>query len=701
MRSLAELTYLRAGVIVAAAVVALLVAAPLAAGVFEQTKPFDISDPDSEVQRAYAAYEEATGAQSEPEVLLLVEPGPDSSITASTAEAAERLGAVEGIAGVVGPDERRELLAADDGVALVVGFLEAGESRADAGERVADAFTGDPEVKAGGTSVAAFQISEQSEDDTRRIELYAAPVLLLLLLAVFRSLVAAALPLLLSGISILITFAALNGIARVVDVDLFALQVVTGLGVGLAIDYSLFILARYRNELRAGGDYAAAQTRTMQTAGRTVAFSALTVAAALAALILFPNQFLRSTGIAGALVALLSGGAALVVLPALLALLGPRVDPGFASAPSTGPARDPLSDGSTFWRTAARRVLARPLPVATLALALLLAMGSPAADGAVTTPDARVLPEGETSKQVGDAASTGFPALSLTRLSVFIPAAAEPSAVRDAREALAAEPGVADVSSRQELGDGSGEVVVRAGLDPLSDPAQDLVETTRAQAWPAGTLVGGRAAELADQRASIESGAIPVVAVVVLTNLLLVLLTVRSLVLPLVAISLNALTVLASYGLMVALFENSTTAELLGTSAQDGIDISVPILAFAVVFGLSTDYGIFLFTRIAEARRNGMSDEDAIAEGISRTGQLITSAAVIFSVAVGAFAFSDLVIVKEFAVAVSIAVLLDATLVRGLLVPSLLGMLGARAWRWPGKPSPTRRDRDSARPATQ
>ncbi len=185
-----------------------------------------------------------------------------------------------------------------------------------------------------------------------------------------------------------------------------------------------------------------------------------------------------------------------------------------------------------------------------------------------------------------------------------------------------------------------------------------------------------------------------VVAIVVVTNLLLVLLMVRSLLLPLVSIALNALTVLAAYGLMAFAFQNESVAELLGAGAQDGIDVSVPALAFAVVFGLSTDYGIFLFSRIAEARRDGLSEEAAITAGLSRTGRLISSAAVIFAVAVGANAFSDLVIVKEFAVAVAVAVILDATIVRGLLVPAILKLLGRRAW-WPGR----RKDRSAPPPS--
>lgn len=683
MRTLASLTYLRAGTISLVTLLVVLAAAPFAAGVFERTEPFDISDPDSEVERAYASYEEAVGVDSEPEVLLLVEPGAGAGRSApipATAAAAERLKSIGGIGTVERAPRRSELVSADGAAALVVGFLEAGANRVTAGEAVAEAFADDPQVTAGGISVAAYQIGEQTEEDTRRIELYAAPFLLLLLLAVFRSAVAAALPLALGAVSILLTFAALSGLATVMDIDLFSLQVVTGLGVGLAIDYSLFIIARYRSELRAGRGYEEAQRRTMATAGRTVAFSALTVAAALAALVIFPNQFLRSTGVAGGLVALLSGGAALVVLPALLALLGARVDPGFAgSSDEDDPPPEPLGGGSDFWRGLAARIGRHPLPVAAVTLTAMVAIGLPGLGGRLTTPDAGSLPAGESARQVADAATERFPQLPATRLSVVIPV--DGAGTEEARARVLGLPDVVEVTEPAPLDPQRALSVVAATVDPLSEEGQELVAEVRAAPWPEGTLIGGRAAELADQQQSIEAHAIAVVALIVATNLLLVFLTVRSVVLPLVAILLNALTVFAAYGLMVFLFETDATAELLGAGRQTGIDISVPILAFAVVFGLSTDYGIFLFSRIAEARRGGLDPGAAIAEGLSRTGRLITSAAVIFAVAVGAFAFSDLVIVKEFAVAVSIAVLLNATLVRGLLVPAVLTMLGGRAWR--------------------
>jgi uncharacterized membrane protein YdfJ with MMPL/SSD domain len=658
---------------VLAATLALLVAAPFATDVFDRVEPFDISDPESEVERVDATYAAVTGQRAEPEVLLLLERegkgGPEPLAVA------RRLEAIEGIASTSTPDEEPGLISSDGDAAVVAGFLAAGAGRVEVGERVERAFASSPNVVAGGTAVAAAQIGERTERDTRRIELFAAPLLLLLLLFAFRSPAAAALPLALAGFSIVVTLALLSALAGAVDIDLFSLQVVTGLGVGLAIDYSMFVVARYRAEVAGGAAPEAALDRTMATAGRTVAYGAMTVATAMAALIIFPQQFLSSTGIAGAMVALLSGAAALIVLPALLKLLGPRVAPPGAERP------DPLRGGSRFWAALSRRVMAEPVPVAMLALLLMLAVGSPALGGQLTTPDARVVPTDQSARIVDDAVRTRFDDLNASRMQVLL-AAAEPDASRRARTEVEGLMGVESVSPPKVLGDGSSLLVVVADQDPLSDAAQDLLAEVRDAPWPNGTLVGGRAAELSDQRSSIGDVAPLVAAVVVITNLLLVFLMVRSLLLPLVSVGLNALTVIASYGIMVALFEHRATAELLGASVQDGIDVSVPILAFAVVFGLSTDYGIFLFSRISEARETAGSEQAAITEGLTLTGRLITTAAVIFSVAIGVNVFSGLVIVKEFAVAVAVAVLLDATVVRGLLVPTVLRLLGARAW-WP------------------
>lgn len=683
--AIARFTYLRARGVVLAAVVLLVGTAALASGVFTAVSPFDIADPDSEVERAYERFNELTGSQPEPEVVLLV-PTPEGSDDpegiARADEAASRLAGIPGVARVRGPEQDPRLAASDDQEVLVLGYLASSVSeRAKVGERVVEEFEDDAQgVTAGGTAVAAFQVSEESEHDARSIELYASPVLLILLLLVFRSLTAATLPLIVGAFSILITLAVLRVITEVTDIDQFALQVVTGLGAGLAIDYSLFVLTRYRAEIQAG-KYQEAHDKTVSTACRTVAVSSITVAAALAALIVFPQPFLRSTGVAGALVALASGAASALVLPSVLALLGPSVN-SLAHSRGAKALSEPDRD-RTLWEARARRAMNRPVLTATLGLAGMLLIALPLIGGRISSPDARALPEGDSARQVYEALTNRFPQVPGTNLAAIVPAENE-SSTRAAIDQLVEAPLITGVDDPRSLSSDSSVVRVEADADPLSDSGQDVLAAVRAAPWPAGTLVAGRAAELADQRSSIEEHAPYAIAIVVVTTLLSVFWLLRSRVLPFVAVAINLLTVAASYGITVAAFKSSAVADLLGFEVQTGIDVSVPILTFAVVFGLSTDYGIFLFSAIAEARRDGASDTDAIAIGLGRTGRMITAAALMFSVAIGAFVFSDLVIIKEFAVGIAVAVILDATIVRGLIVPSVMRLLGARAWAGSG-----------------
>lgn len=669
MRTVARVTYLRAWTVLLAALLILLAAAAIAADIFDRVDPFDISDADSEVQRAYSQYEQATGQSPDPEVILLVDPGADPTAAESA------LAAVDGIALVAGPGENAPLTATD-GHTLVVGYLDPGANRVEVGEDVEAAVADLTGVETGGTAVAAYQVGLRSEDDSRRIELLAAPLLLILLLIVFRTLVAAVLPLLVAGVTIVVTFAALRLLTGLTQIDLFSLQVVTGLGVGLAIDYSLFVIARFREEIGDAEpvDYRGAHLRTLRTAGRTVAFSALTVAAALAALTVFPQPFLHSTGIAGALTALFAGLTSLLALPAALALLGPSIN-RFAVR------RDPLRAGigarSSFWRRLPTLVCRAPIISIVVGAAAMLALASQMLGVELTTPDARALPVEDSARVVRESLDESFPDLPTTVLHAIVPTGGA-GAIADE---LAALPDVTDVS-RTDLGDGRIAIRVESSADPLSEAGQELVEAVR-DAVPAETAVGGRAAELTDQRASVRDHAPEALAILLITNLLLVAAMTRSLLLPFLAVAMNLLSVAAALGAMSALFTTGWCAERLGTDAVMGIDISVPVLAFAVAFGLSTDYGIFLLSRVKEARADAAGEPEAIIEAVASSGRLISASAVLLAIAVGAFVFSDLVIIKEFAIAIAIAVLLDATVVRGLLIPAFLRLLGGAAW-WPG-----------------
>lgn len=685
---LADLTYLRAGRLLAVAAVLTLLALPATYGVFTAVSPFDISNPSSEAIRAIETYGERTGERPDPEVILVVE-----GSAGEAEEAAATLAAVGGIARTISPVEDARLADDESGQSLVLGIVAAPDADLPAvGEQTLEAFAGTG-VEAGGSAVALHQISVQAESDVRTIELYAAPALLLLLLLVFRSAVAASLTLAVGAVSILLALAAVHGIAAIGDVDLFALQVITGLGAGLAIDYSLFVITRYRSELAAGLGYRAAQARTVAIAGRTVATSAITVAAALMALAIFPEPFLRSTGIAAGIVALLAGVTAVVLLPAALALLGPRVDAGrIGSHPRADASVTPggaadlerFAGGRRFWERAARLAIRRPLPVAAIGISVTVALALPALGGEIISASASSLPASDSARQVAATVAEDFDRVPATTLTVVLPDGAEPRS-EDVKQAAAGLEGSGDVRIRPALDPAAGALAAESAVDPFSDAGEAFVGELRAAEWPAGTTITGTAAVQADERASIGDRAPLAVILVVLVSVLMVLQLLRSWLLALLAVFMNLLTVAASYGLVVAIFTGELIPDLFGFERQLGIDASVPVLTFAVVFGLSTDYGIFLFSGIAEARANGAAHDEAIALGVGRTGRVITAAAALFALAIGAFVFSDLFIVKEFAVAISLAVILDATVMRGLIAPAALTLIGDRVWAQGGE----------------
>lgn len=674
----ADLTYLRAGRLLAVAALLVLLALPATYGVFDAVDPFDISNPSSESIRAIDEFGERTGERPDAEVILVV----DGDETEAAA-AAGKLGAVEGISRTLTPERDPRLYDRDGTQSLVLGILRAPDADLPAvGKAAEEAFADDEGVEVGGSAVALHQISVQAESDVRTIELYAAPALMLLLLVIFRSVVASALTLAVGVFSILLALAAVRGIAAIGDVDLFSLQVITGLGAGLAIDYSLFIITRYRTELAAGDGFRAAQARTVAIAGRTVATSAVTVAAAMMALAVFPEPFLRSTGIAAGIVALLAGLTAVLLLPAALALLGPRVDAGqIVSQPDPS---DPASSANSrrpFWERAATLAVRRPLPIAAIGVTITVALALPALGGEIVSASASSLPAGDSARQVAATVAADFERVPATTLTVVAPDGAYGNSTELAatRASLASTEGV---HFRPLLvpGVGISGISAESDVDPISDAGEQFVAELRAADWPEGTTITGTAAVQADERVSIGERAPLAVALVVLISVLMVLQLLRSRLLALLAVFMNLLTVAASYGLVVAIFTGELVPDLLGFERQPGIDASVPVLTFAVVFGLSTDYGIFLFSGIAEARANGAGHESAIAVGVGRTGRVISAAAALFALAIGAFVFSDLIIVKEFAVAISLAVVLDATLMRGLIAPAALKLIGDRVW---------------------
>lgn len=653
------------------------VAAVLAAGVLDATRPFGFSDPDSESAIAREHLERAGGSSPVPDVSILLRlPAREDNAELVLARVAEELDEIAGIARVERPEESK-LITADGRTALVNGFIS--DSEADVslvGERVEERFSGRGPTVAGGSAVAQHQLNQATEDDLKRIELFALPVLLALSLFAFRGLVASLIPLAAGALSVVTTLAILRLLGDVIAIDVFVVNIVSGLGAGLAIDYSLFFVTRYRDELERLGPSGAAVRATTDSIGRMVMFSGVTVAAALGALCVFPQQFLYSIGLGGAIVSVVSALTVVLVLPAILALLGERVN---ALAPPTGKA-DPERMSRARWYRWGVAMTRRPIPVAVAGIALMVAASVPITRVELTRADADALPEDASARVARAEAERAFGFDPAGALVVLAESRTLPDRAIERLDALGV---VRKVRKPERMGRMTRLDALISG-DPYSDSATEAVKAAREIDWGGPAMVTGATAELVDQRDSLTDHIPLGLALLITATLAALFVMTRSVLLPLLALTMNALTVGVAFGALVLIFQDGNLQELLGFESQGAIDTSIPILLFAVVFGLSTDYGVFLLYRIAEARRRGASERDAIARGVARSGRAITAAALLFAVAMGAFVFSDLVFVKELALGTALAVIVDATLVRAVILPAALRTLGRAAWWGPG-----------------
>jgi uncharacterized membrane protein YdfJ with MMPL/SSD domain len=562
------------------------------------------------------------------------------------------------------------------------------EARAQTYDRIADDVEAPGLNTYRGGEVALFaDVQEQVSEDLARAEQLSLPVVLVLLVVLFGSLAAASLPLAIGGLGILGAFIVLNLISRLTDVSIFSINLVTMLGLGLAIDYALFIVTRFREELAvAGGTRAAvphALGRTMTTAGRTVLFSGLTVAVSLAALLFFPQVFLRSMGygaIAAVGVALV---AALTVLPALLAVLGPRVDA--LRFPHLGRRRS-TTDGA--WARIARAVMRRPLLIAGVVVAGLVAVGLPFLRVQFGGVDARVLPEGTESRVAAERLAADFPAAATNPIDIVLTGATSAEAKAYTAE-LAELPGVTSANLGANAGDAFRIHVTYSGSE-INDMSRGLVADVRDVPTPpdAEALVGGSVANQVDLLASIGDRLPWAALFVVAVTLVLLFLAFGSVVLPLKAVVMNVLSLSAMFGVMVWIFQDGNLADWFGVTVTGAIDATQPVLMVAIAFGLSMDYELFLLSRVREEWNRTHDNTRAVAQGLQRTGRIITSAALLLVIVIGAFATSGISFIAMIGVGLAVAIALDATVIRALLVPATMRLLGRGNW-W--APAPLRR----------
>lgn len=691
--ALARLAQRRARTIVVIAVLFAILAAALGGSVANRLDPYGAEDPATESVKAQNQLEEA--GYRFPSVVALVEDAPVARpATRARVEALERqVRRNPEVAAVVGYyDTHSPAFVSEDGRStyFAVDLKPTGAKQAqELGGEIAEELSQHPGVVVGGPTVAEEEVNGQVEKDLQHAEMLAFPLLFLLSLLFFRSLVASVLPLLIGGLAIVGTFLILRVASEFASISVFALNLTTALGLGLAIDYSLFVVSRYREEIARTGPGPEAMLRVLQTSGRTVFFSSLTVAAALASLLVFPQRFLYSMGLGGALVVLFAAAISLTVLPAILTLLGPRVNAGAPGWLKRRADRDARPTESGFWYRLSRFVMRRPIPVATLSASFLILLGLPFFGIKFTTVDTTVLPKGAEARVAYERINAQFPPFHETPIVVSY-AGGTPAGARAFAAEMTKVEGVAEALPPRRLAGGVYAIEAISTHDFVSDASQDTVKAIRALPVPAGAtaMVGGGTADFVDFQSSLAAHVPIALAIVIVATLVILFLMTGSVVLPIKSLIMNALNLSAVFGLLVLIFQDGRLEGLLSYSSPGALDQSIPILMFAVAFGLSTDYAVFLLSRIKEARDAGASDSECVAIGLERTGRIVTAAALLFAVAMLAFATSKIIFIKENGVGTALAVLIDASIVRALLVPALMELLGK--WNW-WAPAPLRR----------
>jgi RND superfamily putative drug exporter len=698
--------------VIAVAVLVLPLAAFVAKDTAHRLSPTGYQDPGAESSRAARsiAAEFPAAAQSDFVVVVTARDpgGVDAPEVARAATAlGERLARADGVGSVNSYwslDNAPPLRSRDGSKALIVSALTGDEgAKTERARELVEEFTvRDRHITTAVSGVAAVtgQIAKQAEKDLARADLITAPITFIALVIVFGSLVAALLPLGVGGIAVLLTMVFLTALSTLTTVSVFALNLTTALGLGLAIDYSLFVVSRYREEIGNGVSSSIAVGRTMQTAGRTVAFSAGTVAISLASLAIFPVPYLRSFAYAGVTVVLLAAGAAIVVLPAVLAALGRRVDAGrvFHTAPTTD---------SGFWRHQAMRVMHHPAIYAIGVSAILVVLAIPFFHFNPGLADDRIVPRSVSSRAATDEIRKNFSSREADALTVFVPGypvRPDRSAVDAFAKRLVLIRGVSRVDAATGYYlpvDGSAVVAPRNDLstrfdprasrrgtwisivptvEPYSDAGARLVRDVRATDAGFTFEVAGPSAQFVDTRAAVIARMPWALGAIALCTFVLLFLMTGSLLVPLKALLLNMLSLTATFGAMVWIFQDGHLSGVLGFTPTGSLDVFTPILMFCIAFGLSMDYEVFLISRIKEEYDLERDNEHAVAVGIQKTGRIVTAAALLLTIVFVGIATSQVSIVKTVGVGLTLAVLVDAFLIRATLVPAFMKMAGRLNW---------------------
>ncbi|WP_406175741.1 MMPL family transporter [Streptomyces sp. NBC_00996] len=714
---LARLTTARPRLILILALLFAAAAVVLGGGVADRLQGGGTTDPAAESSQASDLLERDFAA-GRPNLALLLKADGGVDTAPAAAEGrrlAERLATEHHVQGVSSywQDKSPALRSTDGRYALIVARITGTETGADDTlKAIAPHYRGSHgplDVKIGGAAQIRTEVQDTSREDLGRAEAIALPLTLLILVLVFRSAVAALLPVIIGLIAIVGTNASLRVITGFTDVSVFALNLTTALGLGLAVDYGLFIVRRYREELHGGVPPKAAIGATLATAGRTVAFSALTVAVSLSAMLIFPMYYLRSFAYAGISVVLIAAAAALLVLPALLLVLGRRIDAlDLTRLFRRGSGRAPADASGRRWRRIGEAVVKRPVIFMVTAVAALVALGLPFLGATFGNIDDRQLPKEAEAHQVHQVIRDEFTSRPTGVLDVVadgVDGARRTAEIGPYAARLSGLPGVVRVDSAagvyqkghltQPAGPAQQHYTAEGGkatylsvvpsLEDVSPESQHLVRQIRDVPAPFPVHVGGGAAELVDTQDTLTDR-LPyaLVAMVGVTMVLLFLMT-GSVVMPLKAVVLNTLSLTATFGALVWVFQDGHLSGALGDFTVTGfLPATLPVLMFCVAFGLSMDYEVFVLSRIKEEYDRTGDTVRAVVFGLQRSGGVVTAAAAVLSVVLVAIGTSKITNMKMLGLGLALAVLMDAIVVRGVLVPAVMRLLGRANWWAPG-----------------
>jgi len=700
---------------------ALLLSLPVLPRVAGSLKVGGFSSPNTEAAQAREVLQRELGFA--PSSLLVVYQSDtlkadDPAFQAAIDRSLARVRTLPSVTGIILPSADPSLISGDRDTAYAIAGISAGPEEA---QRLVPGFEAaivpqdQVRISVTGAGASYRDIETASQRDLRRAEVIVFPIALIALLLVFGSVVAALMPLAIGAAGVALVLVSIFFATRVTDLSIFVLNLATMLGLGLSVDYSLFVTSRYREELvRNGGNVPLAVERTVATAGKAVFFSGATVLIGLMGLALFEFMFLRSVGIAGVIVVAWSTVAALTLLPALLSVVGTGIDRFSLPWRSTSD-----SARSGFWVRLSLGVMARPVAVLIPTLALLLLLGSPFLRVNISSPDATILPPDLPSRQAFDILAAEFGPGEISPFLIVLQSdtpgdiysTARLGSIYDVGAWLANDPRVTRVQSivpptlprEQAIGlaqlqrglsrlgvdtaagrlanDDAAAIVAYTSYLPNAAEDKALLAELRAMELPGLTLlVDGGTAEIVDIVGLMYADFPKAIALVVAATYLVLFMLFRSVLLPLKAVLMNALSILASYGALVWVFQEGNLSHFLGFTGLGFVEASLPVIMFCVLFGLSMDYEVFLLSRIREEWERTGDNTQAVAIGLQRSGRIITSAALLVVVVAGSFVTADVVLIKALGFGIALAVFLDATVVRALLVPSTMRLLGA--WNW-------------------